>query len=51
MLDRQLKSQGKLSQVFGHHILLHGDVFCVCVVAVVTQLTINIEKGEPFFEV
>ena len=45
-----------LSQVFRHHIFLHGDVFRVCavvvvaiVVVVVTQLTV--ENGEPLFKV
>jgi len=47
MLTGQLKNRGILSQVFHHHILLHGDVFRVC--TVITQLTI--ENGEPLFEV
>ena len=47
MLNGQLKTWGVLSQVFHHHITMHGDVFRVC--AVITQLTI--ENGEPLFEV
>jgi hypothetical protein len=47
MLNRQLKNWGILSQVFRHHITMHGDVFRAC--AVVTQLTV--ENGEPLFEV
>ncbi len=46
-LNGWLKNWGILSQVFRHHIMMHGDVFRVC--AVVTQLTI--ENGEPLFEV
>ena len=46
-LNGQLKNWGILSQVFCHHITMHGDVFRAC--AVVTQLTI--ENGEPLFEV
>ncbi len=46
-LNGQLKNWGVLSQVFRHHIMMHGDVFRAC--AVVTQLTV--ENGEPLFEV
>ena len=46
-LNGWLKTWGVLSQVFRHHITMHGDVFQAC--AVVTQLTI--ENGEPLFEV
>ena len=46
-LNGRLKTWGILSQVFRHHITMHGDVFRAC--AVVTQLTI--ENGEPLFEV
>ncbi len=49
MLNERLKTWGILSQVFCHHITMHGDVFRVCAVAVVTQLTIG--NGEPLFEV
>jgi hypothetical protein len=42
-LNGCLKNWGILSQVFRHHISLHGDVFRAC--AVLTQLTVeNIEK-------
>jgi hypothetical protein len=41
-LNGRLKNWGNLSQFFCHHIMMHGDVFRVCVV--VTQLT-------PLFEV
>jgi len=41
MLNKRLKTWGILSQVFCHHITMHGDVFRVCAVAVVTQLTIG----------
>ncbi len=47
MLNGRLKNWGILSQVFRHHIMMHGDVFRAC--AVVTQLTI--QDGEPLFEV
>jgi hypothetical protein len=47
MLNGRLKTWGILSQVFRHHITMHGDVFRAC--TVVMQLTI--EKGEPLFEV
>ena len=47
MLNEWLKNWGILSQVFRHHITLHGDVFRAC--AVVTQLTI--ENSEPLFKV
>jgi hypothetical protein len=47
MLNGRLKTWGILSQVFRHHITMHGNVFQAC--AVVTQLTI--ENGEPLFEV
>ena len=47
MLNGQLKNWGILSQVFRHHIMMHGDVFRAF--AVVTQLTV--ENGEPLFEV
>jgi hypothetical protein len=47
MLNGRLKNWGILSQVFRHHITMHGDVCRAC--AVVTQLTI--ENGEPLFEV
>jgi hypothetical protein len=46
-LNKRLKNWGILSQVFHHHIMVHGDVFRAC--AVVTQLTI--QDGEPLFEV
>ena len=46
MLNGRLKKE-ILSQVFRHHIMMHGDVFRAC--AVVTQLTI--ENGKPLFEV
>jgi hypothetical protein len=46
-LNGRLKNWGSLSQVFRHHIMMHGDVFRAC--AVVMQLTI--ENGEPLFEV
>jgi len=45
-LNGQLKNWGILSQVFRHHIMMHGDVFWACVV--VTQ---PVEKDEPLFEV
>jgi hypothetical protein len=47
MLNGRLKNWGILSQVFRHHIMMHGDVFRAS--AVVMQLTI--EYGEPLFEV
>ena len=40
-LNGRLKNWGILSQVFRHHITMHGDVFRACAVAVVTQLTIQ----------
>ncbi len=46
-LNGRLKNWGILSQVFRHHIMMHGDVFRAC--TVVTQLTIK--NGEPLFEV
>ena len=46
-LNGRLKTWGILSQVFRHHITMHGNVFWAC--AVMTQLTI--ENGEPLFEV
>lgn len=46
-LNRWQKNWRILSQVFRHHISLHGDVLCVC--EVVTQLTI--EDGELLFGV
>ncbi len=46
-LNGRLKNWGILSQVFRHHITMHGDVFRACVV--VTQLTVK--NGEPLFEV
>ena len=36
MLNGQLKTLRILSQVLRHHITMHGDVFRVCVVVVVT---------------
>jgi hypothetical protein len=42
-----LKNWGILSQVFRHHILLHGNVVWAC--AVLTQLAIN--NGKPLFGV
>jgi len=45
-LNGRLKNWGILSQVFRHHITMHGNVFRAC--AVVTQLTI--ENGEPLFQ-
>jgi hypothetical protein len=47
MQNGRLKTWGILSQVFCHHITIHGNVFRAC--AVMTQLTI--ENGEPLFEV
>jgi hypothetical protein len=47
MLNRQLKNWGILSQVFHHHISMHGDVLRAC--AVLMQLTVK--NGEPLFEV
>jgi hypothetical protein len=47
MLNRWLKNWGIFSQVFHHHILRHGNAFCVCMV--VTQLTIK--NGKPLFVV
>ena len=46
-LNGWLKNWGILSQVFRHHIMMHGNVFRAC--AVVTQLTVK--NGEPLFEV
>ena len=46
-LNGRLKNWGILSQVYCHHIMMHGNVFRAC--AVVTQLTI--QDGEPLFEV
>ena len=46
-LNGRLKNWGILSQVFGHNIRRHGDVFRAF--AVITQLTIG--NGEPIFEV
>ncbi len=46
-LNGRLKTWGILSQVFRHHITMHGNVFRAC--AVVMQLTI--ENREPLFEV
>ena len=46
-LNGRLKTWGILSQVFCHHITMHGDVFRAS--TVVTQLTIK--NGEPLFEV
>jgi len=48
-LNGRLKNWGILSQLFCHHITMHGDVFWECAVAVVTQLTV--ENSEPLFEV
>ncbi len=47
MLNGRLKICGILSQVFRHHITMHGNVFRAC--AVVTQLTID--NGETLIEV
>jgi hypothetical protein len=47
MLNGRLKTWGVLSQVFRHHITMHGNVFWAC--TVMTQLTI--ENGKPLFEV
>jgi hypothetical protein len=47
MQNRRLKTWGILSQVFHHHITMHGDAFRACVA--ITQLTIN--NGELLFEV
>ena len=47
MLNGQLKTWRILSQVFRHHIAMHGDEFRAC--TVVTQLTID--NGEPLIEV
>ena len=46
-LNERLKNWGILSQVFRHHITMHGNVIRAC--AVVAQLTI--QDGEPLFEV
>ncbi len=46
-LNGRLENWGIFSQVFRHHITMHGDVFRVF--EVVTQLTIK--NGEPLFEV
>ncbi len=46
-LNGWLKNWGILSQVFRHHIMMHGKVFRAC--EVVTQLTV--ENGELLFEV
>ena len=46
-LKGRLKNWGILSQVFCHHIMMHGDVFRACVV--VMQLTV--ENGEQQFKV
>jgi hypothetical protein len=48
-LNGRLKNWGILSQVFCHHIMMHGDVFQAC--AVVTQPQLTDENGEPLFEV
>jgi hypothetical protein len=48
MLMGRLKNWGILSQVFRHHISMHGNVFQVC--AVLTQ-QLTIENGELLFEV
>ena len=47
MLNGRLKNWGILSQVFRHHITLHGTAFRAC--AVVTQITIA-DCGESLFE-
>ena len=46
-LNGRLKTWGILSQVFRHHITLHGTAFWAC--AVVTQITIA-DCGESLFE-
>jgi len=46
-LNGRPKNWGILSQVFCHHIMMHGNVFQAC--AGVTQLTV--ENGKPLFEV
>ncbi len=46
-LNGRLKNWWILSQVFRHHISMHGNVIRAC--AVLTQLTF--ENGEPLFEV
>ena len=46
-LNGRLKNWGILSQVYRHHIMMHGDVFWAC--TVVTQLTI--QDGALLFEV
>ncbi len=46
-LSGQLKNWGILSQVFRHHMTLHGTAFRAC--AVVTQITIA-DCGESLFE-
>ena len=46
MLNEWLKNWGITSQVFCHHIMMHGDVFRAC--AVVTQLTIHPGRGATF---
>jgi hypothetical protein len=43
-LNGWLKNWGILSQVFRHHITMHGDVFRAC--AVVMQLTIQVGEVE-----
>jgi hypothetical protein len=45
-LNGRLKTWEILSQVFRHHITMHGNVFWAC--KVVMQLTI--ENGGPLFE-
>jgi hypothetical protein len=47
MLNELLKNWGILSQVFCHHISMHGDVYRACVV--LTQLTTK--NGKPLFKV
>ena len=46
-LNRRLKTWGILSQVFRHHITLHGTAFWAC--AVVTQITI-VDCCESLFQ-
>ena len=46
-LNGRLKNWGILSQVFRHHIRMHGDVFRAC--AVVTQLTVDRRERRAAF--
>lgn len=46
-----LKNWGIISQVFCHYITMHGDVFRVCTVLTLTQLTVENGCDEQLFEV